>query len=169
MKQYRQAIGDFDKAISLDGHKLIAYVGKGDCLRLLERYEDAKHFYTVAYNSKKSNISLLLRRAICNMEMKRFEAALDDINKLLESDPENSEAFYFKGLIFGKLSTYNVIQDNQMTPLFVMNRQSSTIQTREQSREPFMKSLRSKYKTEITMKLFSLWNGRSTSTSMKRW
>jgi len=90
MKQYRQAIGDFDKAISLDGHKLIAYVGKGDCLRLLERYEDAKHFYTVAYNSKKSNISLLLRRAICNMEMKRFEAALDDINKLLESDPENS-------------------------------------------------------------------------------
>lgn len=107
MKQYRQAIADFDKAITIDGHKQIAYVGKGDCLRLMEKYDEAKHFYTIAHNNKKSNMSLLLRRAICNMELKRYEAAMDDISKLLDSDPENSEAFYFKGLIFGKLRQPN--------------------------------------------------------------
>jgi|JI61114BRNA_FD_contig_21_11095004_length_338_multi_2_in_0_out_0_1 hypothetical protein len=37
-------------------------------------------------NSKKNNISLLLRRAICSMELKRFEAALEDIETLLASD-----------------------------------------------------------------------------------
>lgn len=67
LKQYKQAMVDFDKAISLDGNKQIAYVGKGDCLRLMEKYEEARHYYTAAFNSKKTNLSLLLRRAICNM------------------------------------------------------------------------------------------------------
>lgn len=31
-------MADFDKAISLDSNKQIAYVGKGDCLRLMEKY-----------------------------------------------------------------------------------------------------------------------------------
>jgi hypothetical protein len=42
--------------------------------------------YTDAFNSKKNNISLLLRRAICSMELKKYEAALEDINHLLSSD-----------------------------------------------------------------------------------
>ena len=90
MKQYRQAQADFEKAISLDSHKQIALVGMGDCLRLMERYEEAKQYYTVAFNKKKTNLSLLLRRAICHMEIKWFEAALEDIDFLLNSDPENS-------------------------------------------------------------------------------
>ena len=105
LKQYRNAVQDFDKAITLDGNKQIGYVGKGDCLRLMEKYDEAKHYYSIAFNNKKNNVSLLLRRAICNMEIRRYEAALEDINKLLETDSENSEAYYFKGLIFSKLST----------------------------------------------------------------
>lgn len=38
MKQYKHALSDFDKAISIDNHKQIAFVGKGDCLRLMEKY-----------------------------------------------------------------------------------------------------------------------------------
>jgi tetratricopeptide (TPR) repeat protein len=39
LKQFKHALADFDRAISLDPQKQIAYVGKGDCLRLMERYE----------------------------------------------------------------------------------------------------------------------------------
>jgi hypothetical protein len=49
----------------------------------MEKYDDAKNCYTLALNSKKNNVSLLLRRAICNMELRRYEPALEDINKLL--------------------------------------------------------------------------------------
>jgi tetratricopeptide (TPR) repeat protein len=52
----------------------------------MERYEEARNFYTTAFNNKKTNISLLLRRAICSMELKKYDPALDDINRLLESD-----------------------------------------------------------------------------------
>ena len=71
----------------------------------MEKYDEAKHFYMIAYGNKKSNSWILLRKAICNMELKRYEAALEDINKFLAVDSQNSEAFYFKGLIFKKLST----------------------------------------------------------------
>ena len=96
---------DFEKAISLHPEKHIAYIGRGDCLRLSEKYEQAKAVYTKALNlSKKNNISILLRRAICSIELKRFDPAFDDIEELLSYDPENSEALYFKGLIFNKQS-----------------------------------------------------------------
>jgi tetratricopeptide (TPR) repeat protein len=39
LKEFKYALQDFDKAILIDHNKQIAYVGKGDCLRLIERYE----------------------------------------------------------------------------------------------------------------------------------
>lgn len=85
LKQLKRALADFDKAISLDSSKVIGLIGKGDCLRLMEKYDEARAVYTNALNSKKStnNVSLLLRRAICSMELKRLDGALEDINKLL--------------------------------------------------------------------------------------
>ena len=38
-------MADFEKAINLDGNKQIAYVGKGDCLRLMEKYDEARAYY----------------------------------------------------------------------------------------------------------------------------
>ena len=108
LKKNEVALSNFDKAISLDGSKEIGYIGKGDCLRLLERYDEAKHFYSNVINNKRGGGSLLLRRAICNMELRKYELALEDINKLLEGDGEDSEALYFKGLIFNKLSIYSL-------------------------------------------------------------
>ena len=102
-KKYLEALTDFEKAISLNTNKQIGYVGKGDCLRLIERYDDAKSIYSVALKIK-NNSSILLRRAICNMQLKKFGVAFDDINELLAIDPENSEALYFKGLIYNKQS-----------------------------------------------------------------
>ena len=34
-KNYKKALGDFDKAIGLDAQKQIGLIGKGDCLRLM--------------------------------------------------------------------------------------------------------------------------------------
>ena len=39
LKHYKKALADFDQAIHIDGHKQIAFVGKGDCLRLMEKYD----------------------------------------------------------------------------------------------------------------------------------
>lgn len=68
LKKYKEALNDFERAIKISPEKQIGYIGKGDCLRLYEKYEEAKTFYAKALNLvKKINPSILLRRAICNM------------------------------------------------------------------------------------------------------
>ena len=76
MKNYKKALGDFDRAIGLDGVKQIGLIGKGDCLRLMERYDEAKGLYTRALQQKANNLSILLRRAICTVELKKYDTAL---------------------------------------------------------------------------------------------
>ncbi len=66
-KNYKKALADFDRAIGLDGQKQIGLIGKGDCLRLMEKYDEAKSLYTRALQQKANNLSILLRRAICNV------------------------------------------------------------------------------------------------------
>ena len=88
LKRYREALADFDRAINLHPEKQIGYIGKGDCLRLNERYDEAKVLYSKALQmTKKKSVSILLRKAICSMEMKKFDPALDDIEELLLIDP----------------------------------------------------------------------------------
>lgn len=83
-KRFKEALSDFERAIKINPEKQIAYIGKGDCLRLCEKYDDAKSQYAKALScSKKPNPSILLRRAICNMELKRYEPAFGDIEELL--------------------------------------------------------------------------------------
>lgn len=67
IKEFKLAYDDFNRAIAIDSQKQIGYVGKGDCLRLMGNFENARAVYTEAINKKKNNVSLLLRRAICSM------------------------------------------------------------------------------------------------------
>jgi tetratricopeptide (TPR) repeat protein len=40
-----------------------------------------------------------LKRAICYIELKQYNLAEEDINKILKVNQRNCEAIYFKGLI----------------------------------------------------------------------
>ena len=73
LKKYKDALQDFERALKINPEKQIAYIGKGDCLRLSENYEEAKDIYKRAISlSKKINPSILLRKAICSMELKSY-------------------------------------------------------------------------------------------------
>lgn len=65
------------------------------------------------------------------MELKRYELAFEDINEILSSDPENSEAHYFKGFLLNKQSTDFLIKNFKMKLSFVTNKQSNSIQTKK--------------------------------------
>lgn len=42
----------------------------------MEKYEDAKIMYSKALQQKNNSLSILLRRAICNVETKKYDIAL---------------------------------------------------------------------------------------------
>ncbi len=89
MKKYREAAADFNEAIQINRLRQIAYIGRGDCERAAENYDTAIKFYNQALKIE-ANPALLLRKAICNLELQRYDIAMADIDTMLESDPENS-------------------------------------------------------------------------------
>ena len=71
-------------------------------MRLESKYNDARLMYIQGLSIEKDNHELLVRKAICELELGKLELALMSINELLKCDPQNSEALYFKGLIYKK-------------------------------------------------------------------
>lgn len=86
LKKYREAKSDFEAAVQLHPERQIGYVGQGDCYRSSEDYEEAIQCYNTALKIEQSS-SVLLRKAICFLELERYDLALADINRILESDP----------------------------------------------------------------------------------
>jgi tetratricopeptide (TPR) repeat protein len=70
----------------LHPEKQIGYVGQGDCHRSSEDYEGAIHCYNIALKIEPTP-SVLLRKAICLLELQNYDLALIDINNILDSDP----------------------------------------------------------------------------------
>ena len=49
----------------------------------------------------------LLKRAIAYIDLKHIEEALRDLENLIQNDPTNSEAHYFRGTLLEKKSIFN--------------------------------------------------------------
>ncbi len=90
-------------AISINPERGLAYLGKADCLRYMGQYGEAAKIYTKAMECENFvQSAALLKRAISYIENKDLDEAMNDLNEVLEQDPINSEAFYFKGLLYYK-------------------------------------------------------------------
>lgn len=95
-----EAVKDFSMAIEIESSKLSGYIGLGDCYRIQSEFMTAIQNYTTVLKQDKSIFEIIgLKRAICYIELKDYELAEKDIEKILKQNPNNCEAIYFRGLI----------------------------------------------------------------------
>lgn len=97
---------DFSKAIEIDSHKFSGYIGLGDCFRASQDYKSAIKNYSVVIDQEEHLMEIIgLKRVICYIELRDFQAALADVERvlkfyqILKINPKNCEALYFRGLI----------------------------------------------------------------------
>lgn len=97
-KNYEAAIIDYDIALSINKYDPSSWHYLGRC------HEESSNF-TQALSSFENAIALngglpktLLHQAICLYETKEFKRAIATCNKLLQKDPRNSNALYYRGL-----------------------------------------------------------------------
>ncbi|KAL4437922.1 hypothetical protein ABPG74_001093 [Tetrahymena malaccensis] len=108
MKRFDKAISDFDNAIHLNSQCGLGYMGKADCLRFMGEYDKAINLYTQALEKEEIIAKVaVLKRAITYLEAKQFDQAKEDLQKILNDDPQNSEAYYFKGMLHYKQKNLN--------------------------------------------------------------
>lgn len=63
---------------------LLGYIGKGDSLRMLGKYEEAVQNYSIAISTEANLASVaLLKRGIAFIELKAYENALDDFDQVV--------------------------------------------------------------------------------------
>lgn len=98
LKKFEKALLDFETAINIDSSKPLGYLGKANCLRLMNKYDDALFYYEEAMKKDPTTAKVvLIKKALTNIETKDYKAALNDLNRLIETDPQNSEAQFLKG------------------------------------------------------------------------
>ena len=63
----------------------------------------AAEIYTKAIESEEFvRGAALLKRAISNLDCKNYDKSMEDLKEVLETDPSNSEAYFFKGVLLIK-------------------------------------------------------------------
>ena len=102
LKRHHAAIRDLTRAISINPKYVAAYQHRADAYLALGMYReaaaDATQVLTLQPDVPLPDILLLRARA--NAGDKKFNAALDDLNKAIEAKPDLVDAYIERGIVF---------------------------------------------------------------------
>ena len=98
-KRYDEALKDFDAALKLSDGSLMTLMSRCDCLKLLNRLNEAIDGYSKCLKMEPHNYGILLKRAICFYETSSFELSRKDLQVLIERKQGGSDAYYFRAMI----------------------------------------------------------------------
>ncbi|CAK95205.1 unnamed protein product (macronuclear) [Paramecium tetraurelia] len=103
-KCYDKAMKDFNSAIHINPRKPVCYVGLSDCYKQANQLQQAIEELNKAieFEEFSKQKSIVLKRFTIYLETKEFEKAKQDMMLLLEISPNDSEVYYFKGILMQK-------------------------------------------------------------------
>ena len=98
-KEYTKSIADFSKCIELNPDRFEGYFFASNAM--LENGDSSAYLTTVSLGIlKTTSIELLYSRALFYKRIKDVEYSFNDLKKILDLDPNYSNAFYQLGLLF---------------------------------------------------------------------
>ncbi len=106
LKQYEQAIADFDHALTLAADYTRAYVERGLAYRDLKDYERAIQNCNLALAIDPQYVWSYNNRGFAYYALKDYEHALQDYNHALAIDPQYASAYNNRGRLYRTLKDY---------------------------------------------------------------
>ena len=103
LKRYHAAVRDLSRAITINPKYVAAYQHRAAAYLALGMYREAAADATQALTLQPPDVpnpDLLLLRARANAGDKKFNAALDDLNKAIEAKPDLVDAYIERGIVF---------------------------------------------------------------------
>ncbi|THB69365.1 MAG: tetratricopeptide repeat protein [Desulfovibrio sp.] len=94
--QLEQAYDDYGRAIEFNPDDPWTWTRRGNLLREMERYEEAVADYDQAVLLAPSPL-FYYNRVGCLIRMEEYERAVEDCNRVLAEEPENSRAYFARG------------------------------------------------------------------------
>jgi len=104
--KYEEALKKAGAMIKLNEKNALAWLVKGDVLRLLRRYEEALDILSKFIELNPENALVWLIKGMTLGGFGRYEEALEALSKTIELNPENADAWLGKGMALGDLGRY---------------------------------------------------------------
>ena len=110
LKRYHAAVRDLTRAITLNPKYAAAYHNRADAYLVIGMYKEAADDATQAINLLPPDTpdpDLLLLRARAYSGDKKYNQAVDDLNKLIELKPDLIEAYVERGMVFTQVRRFD--------------------------------------------------------------
>lgn len=99
--EYKNALGEYDKAVALDPENAAAYAGRAKVYYLAEAYERALADAEEAVALHPDFAPAYEICAFVRIEQKDYEGALSDINRAMSLEPENDLWYLVRASVYG--------------------------------------------------------------------
>lgn len=96
---YQEARGLYDQVIKMHPEPAYAYAKRGYCHHKLKNYEKAICDFDIAIGKKPRAKNTIWQRAISKWNLGLLDDALIDLERYLEINPKDAEAYYWMGKI----------------------------------------------------------------------
>ena len=106
LKQYNDAIADFDEAIQLKPDYAIAYVARGLVKYKVGQYESAIADYDTAIQLKLGDAIAYKARGLVKYKVGQYESAIVDYDTAIQLKPDDT-VYYWRGEAKAALGEYN--------------------------------------------------------------
>ena len=107
LKEFDEAINNFDTSIKLNSNFPEAYNNLGIALAEKEKYSEALINYNKAIKLKKDYIDAYINRGVSLNKLEKFKGAISDFNFVIRAQPLNPKAHNNLGNVFKKLKDYD--------------------------------------------------------------
>jgi tetratricopeptide (TPR) repeat protein len=112
-KQYKQAIEDYTKLITLYKKRLPEFYSKrGVCYTSLGDSISAQKDFTRAIGLDRNNYIVYVYRAENFVKRKRMQSALTDYNKAIQLSPKSWDIYYSRGMVYMEQEKYQQALDD---------------------------------------------------------
>lgn len=102
------AIGDFKKALIIrnDSSYTMATL-LGNCYKEMDRYDSALYYYSLALSHNSNYSEALYNKAMVQVRLYQYEAAIKGLNRILNKDALNAKALTLKAKIYTETHQYD--------------------------------------------------------------
>lgn len=96
LKDYKNALADYTKAIQLEPNNYDAYLGRGKVERLLKDYNNSIKDYTKAIELNPSDYKGYAGRGVSKFELKNYADSIDDYTKAIDINPNDGWVYLYR-------------------------------------------------------------------------
>jgi tetratricopeptide (TPR) repeat protein len=104
--KYKEAINEFNKALSIDPKFAMAYASRGVTFHYLGEYTTAIKDYSQAIRINPSDATFYNNRGASYQKLEKHQQAIEDFDQAIRIDPKHAPAYNGRGVSFMKLKEY---------------------------------------------------------------